>query len=899
MQACTTCHHSRQQVADAESFDESAPPHNGFGVRLSEALEQFPDALASHDLSPALRRIAAEDTDGDGVPNEQEIVTGHAPGDAADKPAAAELADVAASLEEFHRREARYAWKPFQPVARPPVSVAAGESRNPIDAFVFAELEAHHLRPRGEASRAVLLRRVSLDLIGLPPTPDELRDFLEDRSPNAYEKVVDRLLANPHYGERWGRHWMDVWRYSDWAGWTDGKQVRDSQPHIWRWRDWIVESLNADKPYDQMVTEMLAADELYPTDADALRATGFLARNYKMLSREIWMQDTVNHTLQAFLGLTVACARCHDHMYAAISQSQYYGLRAIFDPHKVRLDQLPGELDTAKDGLPRVYDADLQAVTYLFRRGDDRDPDKDRALAPGVLGLLGGNGFQVVPVSLPPEAYYPSLKPHVQRELVAAAEKEVAAAESALKQANEALTAAQKVPASEVDVATADMARTKAGLAKGIVAASQARLAWVKARVAADNARYAAPPAANAAELAAAAGKAEREAAYAQAAVDAVKAETKRLAALAALQPGDDKTRQALADAEKAAGEARQKRDAAEKQRTEATDTYTPLGPVYPAQSSGRRTALARWIADRQNPLTARVAVNQIWMRHFGQSLVPTVLDFGQNGQPPTHPELIDWLAAELMEPAGGATSTVTALPDVAQDTPRPWSMKHLHRLIVTSQAYRRASTPDDRNLEADPDNRWLWRMPSRRMEAELVRDGILYVAGQLDLAMGGRDIEHKLGLKVKRRSIYFQHAQEKQMEFLKMFDCAAVTECYQRKESVVPQQALALANSDLTLVQSRIIARELDKVTGGDDGRFVAQAFERVLSRPATGDELRVTVEFLDHQRRTLEALSSQVAATSGQPDDAARPSADVALRARENVVHALLNHHDFVTIR
>src|SRR5204862_6883381 len=208
------------------------------------------------------------------------------------------------------------------------------------------------------ASKEVLLRRIYLDLIGLSPTPEEQSAFLNDRSPRAYEKVVDSLLDDPRYGERWGRHWMDVWRYSDWAGWSGGNQIRDSKPHIWKWRDWIVESLNADKGYDQMIVEMLAGDELAPEGANILRATGFLVRNYKMLSREQWLEDTVKHTSQAFLGVTLGCAKCHDHMFDPISQAEYYQIRAVFEPHQVRTDRIPGQLDTAKDGLVRVYDTE-------------------------------------------------------------------------------------------------------------------------------------------------------------------------------------------------------------------------------------------------------------------------------------------------------------------------------------------------------------------------------------------------------------------------------------------------------------------------------------------------------------------------------------------------------------
>jgi hypothetical protein len=791
---------------------------------------------------------------------------------------------------EEPRDPVKYEHWAYLPVQRPAVPEInrAQWTGNPIDAFVGAQHQARGLTPRPDAPPAVLLRRVTLDLIGLPPTPHDLHTFLSDQSPDAYERVVDRLLASPHYGERWGRHWMDVWRYSDWAGWTGGKQIRDSQPHIWRWRGWIVESLNADKPYDRMITEMLAADELRPLDAEALRATGFLARNYKMLSRETWMQEAVNHTTQAFLGLTIGCARCHDHMYDPIAHEEYYRLRAIFEPHQVRLDRVPSEADTTKDGLARVYDADLKVATYLFRKGDDRDPDKDRPLAPGVLSLLSDLSFEATPTALPPEAYYPALAPHVQKQLIEAAEAEFKQADAALQKAKQEATAAAKTAAGPLDIGTADAAQFKASLAERIAAAAKLRLESVKARVAADMAKYASLPAPDAGELAMAASKVEREASFAQAVVDVAKAELKRVAAAVALKPDDEKLKKALADADKALADANKKRDASDKARQETTVEYSPLGPVYPKESTGRRTALARWITDPKNPLTPRVAVNQIWMRHFGRPLVPTVLDFGVNGQAPTHPELLDWLAAELQRPSsrqGGAA---------------PWSMKHLHRLVLTSRTYRMASTPEDHALATDPDNIWLWRMNSRRMEAELVRDGILAVTGKLDLTFGGPDIDYTLGLKVNRRSLYFRHAQEKQMEFLKLFDCAAVTDCYQRKESVVPQQALALANSELTLVQARIIARELAEQTAGDGEAFITAAFERVLSRLPTADEMTLTTAFLDEQCRTLTAAGEQQLAAAGAASgDPARPAVQPALRARENLVHVLLNHNDFLTIR
>jgi len=315
---CTTCHLPSDNKAP-ESLDEF--PHNPFGRRLRMLGQELARAGAKKDLATRLTLIADEDSDSDGVLNQTELLLGHGPGDAQDKPDRKEMSAGKKRAAEFEKFLAAYRWQPFEPVQRPSVPKIKW-GRNPLDAFIAAEHQARKLKPRPEAPRDILLRRVYLDLIGLSPTLEEQRAFEADTSLDAYEKVADRLLKDTRYGERWGRHWMDVWRYSDWAGWSGGNQIRDSKPHIWRWRDWIVESLNEDKRYAQMILEMLAADELVPEDTNALRATGYLVRNYKMLSREQWMEDTSNHTPRAFLRVTLGCAKCHDHMYDPISQKE-------------------------------------------------------------------------------------------------------------------------------------------------------------------------------------------------------------------------------------------------------------------------------------------------------------------------------------------------------------------------------------------------------------------------------------------------------------------------------------------------------------------------------------------------------------------------------------------------
>ena len=864
---CRTCH-----LPDSPDAAEGQKPHNSFGARLKAVRKDLRKAGKPSDIVARLRAVAEEDSDGDGVPNLLELLTGHYPGEAADRPAAPEVIAGRKRQAVFLKEDGRgYAWAPFESVRRPAVPAVknAAWARNPVDAFVAAEHQARGLTPRPEAPRAVLLRRVYLDLTGLPPTPQELHAFLADQSPDAYEKVVDRLLASPRYGERWGRHWMDVWRYSDWAGW--GAQVRDSQPHVWHWRDWIVESLNADKGYDRMVLEMLAADELAPSDSGALRATGYLARNFKLLSREKWMQDVVDHTSQAFLGVTLGCARCHDHMFDPITQKEYYQVRAIFEPHQVRLDRLPGHPDTAQDGLARAYDADLKVPTYLFVRGDDRNPDKSKPMPAGVPDVLGGHFGPVAEVPLPREAFDPNRRGFAVRE-------DLDAAAAAAGKARVALDAA-RLPAvrSAVGVADPNPLVSAARIVAAVVPLDALEL--LKEDAVLVEARQSALEAAVRAEGLEDAGS-KNGPAWKEAATEALRAQRRLALAesrrnlLAARQAERVVAPAGRIDAAKktaAAAQALAKSEADAKLPDGTAYARRPL-PTFPAASSGRRLAFARWITGRDNPLTARVAMNHIWLRHFGRGIVPSVFDFGRNGRAPSHPALLDWLSAELMD--------------------QGWQMKPLHRLLVTSNTYRMASTPDAADAAIDRDNVYLWRTTPRRVEAEVVRDCVFYVSGRLDLTAGGPDLDQNLGLTVPRRSLYFRHAAEKQMEFLKLFDAPGVTECYQRKESILPQQALALVNSELTRRHARLLARAL-AAKGTDPDGFTTAAYERVLSRPPTAAEKAECLRFLAEQG------GSASAAPATLDPEGKVPAGDPGLRARENLVHVLMNHHDFVTVR
>jgi hypothetical protein len=893
---CRTCHLPGKP---GEKEDPEDKPHNAFGSRLKEVKKELTKAGKKTDIISRIEAIAEEDSDGDGVSNLLEILSGHNPGEAADKPTAAELAEAQKKLAAFKARVV-YRWTPLETVRRPAVPNVKNASwvRNPIDAFLAAEHQERGLTPRPEAAKHILLRRVYLDLTGLPPTHEELQAFLADSSSDAYEKVVDRLLASPRYGERWGRHWMDVWRYSDWAGY--GTEIRESHQHIWHWRDWIVESLNEDRSYDRMIQEMLAGDELAPEDAKTLRATGFLVRHWNLFNRNTWLENVVEHTSKAFLGITMNCARCHDHFFDPITHQEYYSFRAFFEPYHVRTDRVPGQPDLTKVGIPRAFDAFLDAPTYLFERGNDARPDKSKSLPPGVPAVLGGSPLKIEPVKLPLTAHCPDKRVFVIKETLAASAASV-------PKAQESLGLARRTAAASVNlVAVTNPLEVIALLARMQQANLSVSIAELEVQLA--QAKHDALTAAIRAEQLEDIGNKDGPewTQQAQAAVSfqrkQVVLEARKQVVLARLVPPVEKGKPAaapkLAEAEKALAKA------IVDEKLPLTTAYAkrlvtyPQAPIsygktlstpYPQASTGRRLALARWIADRQNPLTARVAMNHIWLRHFGAAIVPTVFDFGQNGQPPTHPALLDWLAAEFMEPSFRREPQASAPP--------VWSMKHMHRLIVTSSAYRVDSMADSANTAIDRDNRYLWRMNRRRMEAELIRDSVLHVSGQLDLTLGGPEIPFAQGLSSRRRSLYMQHAAEKQVEFLGLFDVANVTECYQRSESVIPQQALALSNSTLVLAQSRLLAGRLTKTVGDQHAVFVKLAFEHVLGRTPHAEEQAECEKFLEEQRILLETKKlTPFAGTAAAP---VPPAALPQQRARENLIHVLMNHNDFVTIR
>lgn len=800
----------------------------------------------------------------------------------------------------------------FRARQRPTVPVRrAGEwGRNPVDGFLAQGYAREGVVPQGETPPESLLRRLYMDLVGVPPTLEEIAAAEAAPVEQWYGLTVELLLRDPRYGQRWGRHWMDIWRYSDW--WGLGAQLRNSQKHMWHWRDWIIESLNADTPYDEMIRLMLAADEIAPDDLQKLRATGFLARNWFLFNRNTWMEETVEHVGKGFLGLTFNCAKCHDHKYDPISHTDYYRMRAFFEPYHVRLDVFPGESNLEIDGVPRAYDGLPEAPTFRFVRGEESRPDKSAPLSPGVPSILALGSLKMTPIVLPPAAVEPERQAWVLDAHLASAKKAVENAVAACLKAQEKLAAVEKraadseiskkervrseppaeaesasikpstgestsTPAAAPEEKGLAEARAELRVAKCAVDLARAELDSVEARVRAMRAVW--ESGAEAGELRAAAVFAERNAAVSK------QQQLVAAAALRLLRVTAEKRPAAEKEAETAA-EALEKALKKRNDPVESADTYTRLYGAkwtptrflssgkddpdvpFPKVSTGRRKALAEWVTDARHPLTARVAANHIWARHMGTPLVANTFEFGRKSPAPSQLALLEWLAAELVDSG--------------------WSMKHLHRLILNSAAYRLSSTlvGAEASLARDPDNSLWWRRTPLRLEAEVVRDSILALAGELDCKQGGASIPASAQADSKRRSVYFYHSNNERNLFLTTFDEAAVKECYRRDESIVPQQALALTNSKIVHDMAKRIAGLLYPLneTGATptEGAFIRNAYAYVLGIKASAEEVAACSRGMEAWRQ------------------AASPSEkDASALARNNLVWALLNHNDFVTLR
>jgi hypothetical protein len=660
----------------------------------------------------------------------------------------------------------------FRPPRRtePPAVEESRWVRNPIDAFILAVLESNGLAHSLEADRATLLRRLSFDLTGLPPSPDEIENFRNDRSADAYEKVVDRLLASPHYGVRWAQHWLDLARYAD----TDGFEFDQARPNAWRYRDWVAGALNRDLPYDQFVRLQLAGDEVAPDDLAAFIATGFnrcypdmVDLNDQGLRRQNALNDITETTGLVFLGLTIGCARCHDHKFDPIRQADFYRLQAFFTPARFRNDY-----PLASTGRRKAYEtavAAWRAEMATVQAGILRieKPVRDQR-APGLpMGSLD-------------DAVLAYNKPESER------------SPAEVTMVYDILSRDGRIKAKDWP-----------GLLDRLSLVDRQRLL---ARL--DQLKKAPPP-----PLSTARG---------------IDEPGHRAPPTYFLKRGEYTARGPAVE------------PAFPAVLASASPSITPT-----AETTGRRKALADWLTRPDHPLTARVMVNRLWQGHFGRGLVGTSSDFGRMGDEPSHPELLDWLATELVD--------------------RGWSLKAMHRLIVTSDTYRQSSRPVAAR-EADPENLMLARQNRRRLDGEAIRDALLAASGRLNPALGGPGVFPPLppeltklsskgaiwpvSAKVadqNRRSLYVFVRRNLRYPFFEAFDRPDTNaSCPKRPVTTIAPQALSLLNSPLSSEAAHALAARAERKAGQGVDAKVERAYLLTLGRRPDPAELALAREFL-----------------------------------------------------
>ncbi|HTK75022.1 MAG TPA: DUF1549 and DUF1553 domain-containing protein [Gemmataceae bacterium] len=623
------------------------------------------------------------------------------------------LCAIVNALSAGDERRAGPDWWSLQPV-RPVAIPGAGAGRspiNPIDHFILDRLQKERLAPSPAADRRTLIRRLSFDLIGLPPEPHEVEAFVADTSAGAYERLVDRLLDSPHYGERWARHWLDIVRYGE----SQGFERNKFRPSAWKYRDFVVEAFNSDMPYDRFVRWQIAGDVLRPDDPLAVIASGFLALgpydltaynngtpDMRKFAREEELEGLVATVGQAFLGLTVNCARCHDHKFDPVTQSEYYRFSAALGG-----TYQGAERECVTDANRATVEKRVQALRHEAQLIASEERLADALTKPSLAAQR-----------------------HRLQSIIR------------LLQAGPVHTTRPKQPGAWHIMSRGDYRKPGQVVAPGGVAA------------------------------------------------------------VAGVSP----------------------------------DWQLPQD----APEAERRKALAGWITDPRNPLTARVIVNRLWGYHFGTGLVRTPSDFGFQGGAPSHPELLDWLAWQLVHPDGGPT----------------WSLKRIQRLIVTSAAYRQSSRIVPQAAHVDADNRLLWRQTPRRLEAEAFRDAVLAVSGEIDLRMGGpgfRDFKHTsagdnetyavfdaVGGEFNRRSLYRTCVRSGSSPLLDVLDCPdpSVT-TPKRTVTSTPLQALSLLNNRFMEYCAERFAERLNREAPGDVAAQVRRAYALCFAQSATDAEV------------------------------------------------------------
>jgi hypothetical protein len=695
----------------------------------------------------------------------------------------------------------------YQTVKRPELPAVQQQSwvRTPIDSFILSKLESKGIKPSPDAERAALIRRATLDAWGIIPTPEEVKAFVDDRSPKPYEKLVDRLLASPRYGERWGRRWLDLTRYAD----TDGFNNDGVRPNAWRYRDYVIRAFNEDKPYDRFIREQLAGDEIWPDDSDAFVATGFM-RNYPdeinsrdlNLKREEILTDITDAVGSVFLATTVTCAKCHNHKFDPISQKEYYQLESFF-ANAGAFDEVPAFDKEA------ALDYDRRLNVWKEKTKDIREqlevltkPLQAKREADRLLGFV-------------PETIASLTKPESER-----------------------------TPYDRWIIHRAQWTFSRGDDTNGKVALKGA-----------EKEKY-----------------------------DQLKTELKKYDSL---KPKDPPYLSGMKDVGPEAPVThvlavgvynRPMKEELQPAFPAAFSTEQPV-IVPTATSTGRRTALANWIASPQNPLTARVMVNRIWYQYFGHGIVDTVSDFGLKGARPTNPELLDWLADEFVK--------------------QGWSIKKLQREILLSSVYRQSSAPRPDAAGIDPDNKLLSAFPRQRMDAEVIRDSLLSAAGLLENKAGGPGVfppaPENLGAgkywkvtadvhEQNRRSAYVFVRRNLPYPLLETFDMASPQFVAEGRDvTTTAPQALTLLNSDLVYQWSGALAARVTREAGSDVQAQLERLYQILYARSPDGWESDTLQSFLFRQEKVIAEQQSG-------KQIAARDAAFVDL------VHALANSNEFI---
>ncbi len=684
----------------------------------------------------------------------------------------------------------------LSPVRRPAVPDCAKSgptnwSQNPIDRFVQRALLDHGLTPAPEAGKPALIRRVTFDLTGLPPTPEEVDAFLADDAPDSYQRLIDRLLASPYYGQRWGRHWLDLVRYAE----SDGYRQDAFRPQAWRYRDYVVRSFNTDKTYDRFLTEQLAGDELDPDDPELRVATGYLRLGtYEYNQRDVrgqWadiLNDITDTTGEVFLGLGIGCARCHDHKFDPIPQKDYYRLQAFFTPLLFRDDLTLARSRDWADYQARRAAWEKAAAGVLRELAAIEGPYRDRGSATAMAKFPE----EIQAILSKPQKDRTSL----ERQLGVLAYRQI---QFEHDQVPAILKGATKTRWQELKKALGKFDSMRLDAPAPVLTATDVGPVSPPTRIPADRNAEAIEP-----------------------------------GFLSVLDPGPA--------------------------RIEPSNAAP--------QSTGRRLALARWLRRPDNPLSARVIVNRVWQYHFGRGLAATSSDFGRLGEPPSHPELLDWLAREFVE--GG------------------WQLKPLHRLIVLSATYRQASKRGVHELavgrQIDPSNRLLWKRTVERLDAEEIRDAMLAASGEIEQVIGGPSVS----IKMPRRTIDCRVARNLPDALLDAFDAPDGNSTTPRRiATTTTTQALLVINGGWALARAQAFAARLERLepTSADNRDRVNQAYRLAFGREAAPDEIAQAVAFLGRHVGLAQASAKRANVTVDQS-------------ALADFCHVLLNSNEFFYI-